>query len=73
MTSYIQTVFIDGMKCTGCATTVRNTLETNKSLSVEKIDLKKGIVTFKTDSRLSLTLINQLLKDTKYTATKEFN
>ncbi|MGL1961606.1 hypothetical protein [Enterococcus faecalis] len=35
------------MKCTGCATTVRNTLETNKSLSVEKIDLKKGIVTLK--------------------------
>lgn len=27
MTSYIQTVSIDGMKCTGCATTVRNTLK----------------------------------------------
>ncbi len=71
MMKYLQIVVIDGMNCSRCASKVRNALEAEPTVSV-KIDLARGTVTFDADSKLTLTFLNQLLKNTKYTVTKGY-
>ena len=67
----MQTVAIDGMKCSGCASTVLNALELDNSIIVEQVNVENGTATFRTDTKKSVMMINQLLKETKYSAIKE--
>ncbi|EFU73761.1 heavy metal-associated domain protein [Enterococcus italicus DSM 15952] len=64
---------ISGMNCSGCATKVRNALEAEPTVSVKIVDLARGTVTFDADSKLTLTFLNQLLKNTKYTVTRNIS
>lgn len=73
MMKYLQIVVIDGMNCSRCASKVRNALEAEPTVSVKIVDLARGTVTFDADSKLTLTLLNQLLKNTKYTVTRDIS
>lgn len=73
MMKYLQIVVIDGMKCSRCASKVRNALEAEPTVSVKIVDLARGTVTFDADSKLTLTFLNQLLKNTKYTVTRDIS
>ncbi|MDB1688213.1 heavy-metal transporter [Enterococcus casseliflavus] len=71
MTKKLQTVVIKDLKCSGCADTVKNALEVDDTISVKIVDLARGTVTLSASSKLTLTFINQLLKNTRYKATKD--
>lgn len=73
MMKYLQIVVINGMNCSGCATKVRNALEAEPTVSVKIVDLARGTVTLDADSKLTLTFLNQLLKNTKYTVTRDIS
>jgi len=48
-------------------------LEAEPTVSVKIVDLARGTVTFDADSKLTLTFLNQLLKNTKYTVTRDIS
>lgn len=73
MMKYLQIVVINGMNCSGCTTKVRNALEAEPTVSAKIVDLARGTVTFDADSKLTLTFLNQLLKNTKYTVTRDIS
>ena len=68
MTEYLQTLFISGMACLGCAGEIKYALEKNPSISVKKVNLEEGLVTIAAKTDLSISVINQLLEYTKYRA-----
>lgn len=68
MTEYLQTLFISGMACLGCAGEIKYALEKNPSISVKKVNLEEGLVTIAAKTDLSISGINQLLENTKYRA-----
>lgn len=73
MMKYLQIVVINGMNCSGCTTKVRNALGAEPTVSVKIVDFARGTVTFDADSKLTLTFLNQLLKNTKYTVTRDIS
>ena len=68
MTEYLQTLFISGMDCLGCTGEIKYALEKNPSISVKKVNLEEGLVTIAAKTDLSISVINQLLENTKYRA-----
>ncbi len=68
MTEYLQTLFISGMACLGCAGEIKYALEKNPSISAKKVNLEEGLVTIAAKTDLSISVINQLLEYTKYKA-----
>lgn len=68
MTEYLQTLFISGMACLGCAGEIKYALEKNPSISAKKVNLEEGLVTIAAKTDLSISGINQLLENTKYRA-----
>ena len=68
MTEYLQTLFISGMACLGCAGEIKYALEKNPSISVKKVNLEEGLVTIAEKTDLSISVINQLMENTKYRA-----
>ena len=68
MTEHLQPLFISGMACLGCAGEIKYALEKNPSISVRKVKLEEGLVTIATKTDLSISVINQLLKNTNYKA-----
>lgn len=68
MTEYLQTLFISGMACLGCAGEIKYALEKNPSISAKKVNLEEGLVTIAAKTDLSISVINQLLENTKYRA-----
>ncbi|EPI2263613.1 heavy-metal-associated domain-containing protein, partial [Enterococcus faecium] len=68
MTEYLQTLFISGMACLGCTGEIKYALEKNPSISVKKVNLEEGLVTIAAKTDLSISVINQLLENTKYKA-----
>ena len=53
MTEYLQTLFISGMACLGCAGEIKYALEKNPSISVKKVNLEEGLVTIAAKTDLS--------------------
>ena len=68
MTEYLQTLFISGMACLGCAGEIKYALEKNPSISAKKVNLEEGLVTIAAKTDSSISVINQLLENTKYRA-----
>ncbi|EGP5257733.1 heavy-metal transporter, partial [Enterococcus faecium] len=47
---------------------IKYALEKNPSISVKKVNLEEGLVTIAAKTDLSISVINQLLENTKYKA-----
>ncbi|MDT2388271.1 cation transporter [Enterococcus avium] len=65
---FVQTFFIEGMECKGCAKAVQNALEIEQSIKVENVSLKKKVIIISSENTVTIDIMNRLLSGTKYVA-----
>lgn len=49
MTDYKNQFYVSGMKCSGCAATVKQTLESMDGVTAAEVDLENGVATARGD------------------------
>lgn len=69
----IQTIYIQNVKCSGCAHTIQTKLESIKSISNIEINVENGQVTFECDSKEALLTVKKTLKSIGYPEKNEEN
>lgn len=61
-----QVVKIEGMKCDGCANTVKTKLGTLSQVQTADVDLAANEATLTVDETINIDTLNEALKDTNY-------
>ncbi|QIS84877.1 heavy-metal transporter (plasmid) [Enterococcus faecium] len=73
MMNQLQIILLTESLACSSASKVGNALEAEPTVNVKIVELPIGIVTFHADSKVALTLFNYLLKNTKYTVTRNIS
>ena len=69
----IETIYIQNVKCSGCAHTIQSKLSSIVAVSNVEIDVEKGRVTFECDSNETLLVVKKTLKSIGYPEHSEEN
>lgn len=69
----IETIYIQNVKCSGCAHTIQTKLENIESVSNVAIDIEIGQVAFECDSNDTLLKVKKTLKSIGYPEQNEEN
>jgi len=61
-----ETIYIQNVKCSGCAHTIQSKLATIKNVSEVEIDVEKGMLSFNVDSIATTATVKKILKNSGY-------
>jgi len=68
-----ETIYIQNVKCGGCAHTIETKLHSIASVSNVEIEIEQGKVTFECDSDNTLSIVKKTLKSIGYPEQSEEN
>lgn len=61
-----ETIYIQNVKCSGCAHTIQSKLETISNVSEIEIDIENGALSFNVDSTETTELVKKIVKNIGY-------